>query len=331
MHIDSVRELKAELIRKHLMPLAASPAKISALGIAARAVADLDAIPRTIALGISAKGRQDFQLAVRVQNRALMRSATLDAIVKGAKGESEVQYIGRLVKRAPWNQIRQRPLLIGISIGHYKITAGTLGCFAQMRSDGSARILSNNHVLANENQAKKGDAIIQPGQFDGGKKDTDTVAALDRFVRLLTDKPNSVDCALATPRKTIAFDARTLTGLGNLAGTRPNPLDAGEAVAKVGRTTDVTRGRVTAIELDNVVVSYDIGNLRFDNQVEIEGAEQGPFSQGGDSGSLIVDANFQAAALLFAGGDQGGSNGQGLTFANPIQAVFDALRVDLLT
>ncbi len=331
MHIDSVRELKADLIKKHLKPLAASPVKISALGIAARAVADLDAIPRTIALGVSAKGRQDFNLAVRVQNRALMSSATLDAIVKGAKGESDVQYIGRLVKRTPWNQSRQRPLLIGISIGHYKITAGTLGCFVRMRSDGSPRILSNNHVLANENQAKKRDAIIQPGHFDGGKKGKDTVAALDRFVRLLTNQPNFVDCALATPRKTIAFDAHTLTGLGTLAGTRPGPLDAGEKVAKAGRTTDVTQGRVTAIELDNVVVGYDIGNLRFDNQIEIEGAGQGPFSQGGDSGSLIVDADFQAGALLFAGGDQGGSNGQGLTYGNPIQAVFDALGVDLLT
>jgi hypothetical protein len=69
--------------------------------------------------------------------------------------------------------------------------------------------------------------------------------------------------------------------------------------------------------------------LKFDNQVEIEGAGSGPFSQGGDSGSLIVDAGHRAVALLFAGGDQGGSNGQGLTYANPIRAVLDALKVDL--
>ena len=35
------------------------------------------------------------------------------------------------------------------------------------------------------------------------------------------------------------------------------------------------------------------------------GAEDGPFSQGGDSGSLIVDEKQLAVALLFAGGDQG--------------------------
>ncbi len=53
------------------------------------------------------------------------------------------------------------------------------------------------------------------------------------------------------------------------------------------------------------------------------------FSQRGDSGSLIIDADRRAVALLFAGSDLGGSDGQGLTFANPIHAVLDALKVDL--
>jgi len=42
-----------------------------------------------------------------------------------------------------------------------------------------------------------------------------------------------------------------------------------------------------------------------------------------------VDEELKAVALLFAGGDQGGSNGQGLTYANPIQTVLDTLKVDL--
>jgi hypothetical protein len=129
----------------------------------------------------------------------------------------------------------------------------------------------------------------------------------------------------------IEFDHRTLRGLGNLSGLGSEFLDTGAAVAKLGRTTGLTRGRVTAFELDNVVVGFDLGNLRFDNQVEIEGAaEDKPFSRGGDSGSLIVDADRRAVALLFAGSDVGGSNGLGLTFANPIRAVLDALEVHLM-
>ena len=120
-----------------------------------------------------------------------------------------------------------------------------------------------------------------------------------------------------------------LRGLGKLSGLGDAFLDEGTEVAKLGRTTGLTRGRVTAFEMDNVVVGYDIGNVRFDDQVEIEGAGDGPFSDGGDSGSLIVGRDRRGVALLFAGSDQGGANGQGLTYANPLRAVLDALKVNL--
>ena len=99
---------------------------------------------------------------------------------------------------------------------------------------------------------------------------------------------------------------------------------------KVGRTTGPTGGRVTAFDLDNVIVNYDKGNLRFDGQIEIEGVGNAAFSDGGDSGSLIVNARMEAAALLFAGGDSGGSNGLGLTYANPIHQRAERLESDAL-
>jgi hypothetical protein len=76
------------------------------------------------------------------------------------------------------------------------------------------------------------------------------------------------------------------------------------------------------------MVDYDAGTLRFNNQLEIEG-EKGAFSGGGDSGSLIVDSGSLAIALLFAGSDHGGPQGYGVTYANPIQTVLDALAVNL--
>jgi hypothetical protein len=82
--------------------------------------------------------------------------------------------------------------------------------------------------------------------------------------------------------------------------------------------------------VDDVVVDYDLGNVRFDDQIEIEGTGSGPFSDGGDSGSLIVDSRRFALAQLFAGTDSGGRNGMGLTYATPIQTVLDSLKVDLL-
>jgi hypothetical protein len=61
--------------------------------------------------------------------------------------------------------------------------------------------------------------------------------------------------------------------------------------------------------------------LRFDDQIEIEGAGSSSFSDGGDSGSLIFDKDRGAVALLFAGGDEGGSNGRGLTYGRAHDAL----------
>lgn len=81
---------------------------------------------------------------------------------------------------------RYRPIIpSGISIGHYKVTAGTLGTVVKDRSTGELFLLSNNHVLANSNDALVGDAILQPAAMDGGQNPADVVARLERYVRLL--------------------------------------------------------------------------------------------------------------------------------------------------
>ncbi|MGD9236882.1 MAG: hypothetical protein PVF09_09415, partial [Desulfobacterales bacterium] len=75
---------------------------------------------------------------------------------------------------------RFRPAPGGVSIGHVGITAGTLGCW--VIKNGQKVILSNNHVLANSNAAEIGDAILQPGPFDGGRFPQDHIANLTQFV-----------------------------------------------------------------------------------------------------------------------------------------------------
>jgi hypothetical protein len=287
----------------------------------------------TIALGVGRKGRDDYILAVRLQRRALESSPQLEAIRRQAKGEVDVRYIGRVTKLAakPWHQKRNRPLRMGGSVGHFKITAGTLGCFVRAGETGTVMILSNNHVLADENRARKGDAILQPGPLDDGQNPGDRIAVLSSFIRFNRTKPNLVDCAAAALDDGIKFNPTKLEGLGNLAGLGDAALTDDEIVGKVGRTTGTTRGKIVAFELDNVMVGdYRLGILRFDQQIEIEGDGSDPFSRGGDSGSLIVDKDVRGIGLLFAGGDLGGSNGLGLTYANPLRTVLDMLKVSLV-
>lgn len=330
MLLDHARALKASLLDKIVSEISL-PAVVRSLAIRSQSIRSVDQAMRSIALGISLWKKQP-RIAVRVQRPSLLDHPFVDRIRKLAHGEVDVRYVGRIGKLETSRtlQNKRRPLVMGCSIGHYEITAGTLGCFVRSKSDPTPLILSNNHVLANENHATSGDDILQPGGLDGGATPDDVVAQLVRFVRLKKSKANFVDCAIAQPLADIRYNEKKLGRFGNLQGLGPVFLDEGTPVRKVGRTTGETTGRVTAFELDNVVVNYDLGNLRFDNQIEIEGEGTGPFCEGGDSGSLIVNADNLGVALLFAGGDTGGTNGLGLTYANPLKTVLDQLKVELV-
>lgn len=330
MNLDDARDLKRSLTER-LVKRITQRMTARALDLPAGPLAGAKQIPPSLALGLARAGRGDFKLAVRIQQHSQTVDEHLATIRKQAAGETDERFVGPLRKLgAMSHRKRHRPLRIGTSIGHFGITAGTLGCFVRTRRGEQPLILSNNHVLANENRGKRGDAILQPGAYDGGKRPKDVIAALENLLRLKRSGPNVVDCAVCSIKDGIDYDASKLEGLGRLAGLGDALLDEGDAVAKVGRTTGLTRGRVTAFELDNVLVEFGLGVLRFDNQIEIEGDGQAPFGAGGDSGSLVVNADSRGVGLLFAGGDVGESNGRGLTYANPLRVVLDTLKVELL-
>jgi len=340
MRLASARELKAAIREAVLEGLAGTLRREGALVVAASRVAPAPPpMARTLALGITRVRGNDYRLAVRVQRRGL-EEAPLEAIRKRARGEVDVRYVGRIAPQVrrkaaaepeePWQQGRVRPLLIGASVGHHRVTAGTLGGFVVLRKGGKVRALSNNHVLADEDRGRKGDAILQPGAYDRGRAPQDRIGSLDRAVKLKPRSANRVDAALAAVDGAVAYDPRTLRGVGTLGGPSRVPIEDVRLVEKIGRTTGHTRGRVTAFELDNVVVAYDTGNFRFDDQIEVEGTEAA-FSQGGDSGSLVFSADERGAlGLLFAGSDQGGSGGTGLTYVNALGHVLSALKADIL-
>lgn len=84
------------------------------------------------------------------------------------------------------NVARVRPSPGGVSVGHFAITAGTLGLWVKRGGSDRFLILSNNHVLANSNQGTPGDAIYQPGPYDGGTAQ-DRIAVLTDYVTIRFD------------------------------------------------------------------------------------------------------------------------------------------------
>ncbi|HEV7693415.1 MAG TPA: hypothetical protein VGO52_21455 [Hyphomonadaceae bacterium] len=333
MKLDSVRSLKAQLSGGLASAAGVAAHNLSAFAVGVSASAAPKA-QRRVALGVtSGTGRNDFRLAARFpQKRNGAADAAARALHTMAKGEVEIRFVGKVRKQAkpPWYRSEQRPLLIGASIGHFNVTAGTIGAFVYVGHGRSLHVLSNNHVLANENHAKKGDAILQPGSYDGGADPDERVAELTDWKPLSVKRKNLIDAAIAKVVKDVDCERIIITGqTTSLAGVRKAPLDIDEIVSKLGRTTGFRRGKVTAVELDGLPVTYDDGDCVFDDQIEIEGGGQRPFSDGGDSGSIIMDGDGMACALLFAGGEEGGSNGKGLTYANPIAPVMDALNLRL--
>src|SRR3989449_10398794 len=147
---------------------------------------------------------------------------------------------------------RTRPAPGGVSIGHVQITAGTLGVLA--RRNGRAVILSNNHVLANQNAGRVGDPILQPGPADGGRLQ-DTIARLVDFVPIQFHdrRLGPLGRLLAALFAWAGLGVKRLpTGQVNLVDAAvAEPIDAGSAsrdILGVGRGTP-TRGPGVGIAL----------------------------------------------------------------------------------
>jgi hypothetical protein len=253
-----------------------------------------------------------------------------------------------------------RPIRPGASIGHRDSTAGTLG--AIVRRDSQRYLLGNNHVLAMLNAAQIGDPIFQPGPSDGGTLD-DAIAKLAGFelirfsgeasaapaiINTPTAQPqgcaaliaslfnrqptapiptpipttnptfpeNRVDAAIAIPNEGVATNSAILDL--NFAPVGVADPRLGMSVVKSGRTTGLTSGMITQVDV-TVDVDYGGKRARYVNQMVIT-----PFSQRGDSGSLVLNADRQAVGLIFSGSDV-------ISIASPIRFVLAAMRAELVT
>ncbi|MEW6207610.1 MAG: serine protease [Acidobacteriota bacterium] len=228
---------------------------------------------------------------------------------------------------------RERPAPSGISIGHFDITAGTLGGLVRDKETGNVVILSNNHVLANSNAASLGDPILQPGPADGGTDPADRIATLTRFVEILFDgSENRVDCAIATPVEpnSVIWNTKDVGPQTPLEARVLTEDDLGDFVHKTGRTTEHTQGFVQAL-FATVTVKYDLfQKATFVDQIIVsQSPAEEAFSNGGDSGSLVYDSQNRCVGLLFAG-SEGSAESPATTIVNPINFVLQQLNIEFL-
>src|SRR5271170_5462019 len=95
----------------------------------------------------------------------------------------------------PQQMAQIRPILLGVSGGNIHSIiktkkekgcfSGTLGSMVE-DSDENEYILSNNHVIADQNKAKSGQLIVQPGLVDVAclKSQSNQVATFSRTIKI---------------------------------------------------------------------------------------------------------------------------------------------------
>ncbi|MGZ5436266.1 MAG: hypothetical protein ACXWID_04545 [Pyrinomonadaceae bacterium] len=291
-------------------------------------VATIPRVESRLAVGYSQKSNGQYELELRVQSGKGAAYRKAQTFKELAKDEANIEIIptieipaqSEVTPRAVFTR-NARPLHIGLSISHEEGTAGTLGAFVSDERDRDC-ILSNNHVLALMNKGRNGDRIYQPGYPDQDPlENTDEIATVSKVLVISKTRRNLVDAALAV----IGQDSQgnDLEHTGNQiprgfgfpmqgkaiaeaasAEAMLESLRKDTAVCKIGRTTGFTEGSIGAVELDNVPVRTSLGIVYFDHVIQVNWqSNTEPFSEPGDSGSLVFTKNEGiAVGLHFAGG-----------------------------
>ena len=304
-----------------------------AQAMAFRASAAESPVGNVHATGVGVRGNKespgpnDFVIKVYVfEKQEVQAAAATPLLARARQGvEVDVEHLpiqvafrparrGRAAKPAAaanpaQHQARRRPAPAGVEIGPLGGDyVGTLGCFVRRGAgdDGPLFVLSNNHVLADVNRLPLGTEFTQP--FSASSEDV--IASLSDFEPIRFPSPGSqprnvIDAAVAG----VADEELVVLGrMLNIANYDPQLLAPrpGMSVTKAGRTTGVTTGTIRAIRVRGVQVNYGTRQnpiiATFDNAITITGRGGRPFSNPGDSGSVILDrVSGRPVALLFAG------------------------------
>lgn len=293
---------------------------------AASRLRDLVAQPNVVAVGIAEKeshGQLTGELALTfyVERKGDVPAAQqVPAMVPTSLARpdlpTDVVELGRI---APEALAQATPIVPGFSTGHPDIGAGTLGALVGPRA--RPRILSNSHVLAASGLAALGDPILYPGALDGGMPG-DVVARLSMAVPFDAggDFVNAMDAATARVLPSRRPELRSRIALLGVVPAGTTLPARGMQVAKVGRTTGLTRGEVRDVNFRFVLDYGDpVGSVGFTDQVLCT-----RYTAPGDSGSLVLEeATGLAVGLHFAGA------GGGSVFS-PIRPILRALRSRLI-
>lgn len=249
-----------------------------------------------VGLGFGLKetsGRLTSALAVRVYvarklpKNGLIRRLRIPEFVNGVP--TDVIAVGNF-------EFQSRPVALGSSISHFNGGTGSMGCIVTVPGAEDWFLLSACHVLAPKPNATAGDEILEPAASAGG---TSPIALLTDFESLQADgAANAYDAAIARVINKADIHPQ-LPRIGAVTTEVMEPV-LYQSVRKYGAATLHTVGVVTDVSADTSF-RFDGENYFFQDVVQVTGCG-GDFSEGGDSGALVVDALSNRPVALLIGG-----------------------------
>lgn len=278
------------------------------------------------------------QKVVPVKERKILPNAIAQAVsikyVHGGIAQAGAPPSGGV--QAPY-VLRNTAYTCGGSVHPARFTgAGTLGCLVKDAS-GTMFGLSNNHVTGMCSYSLDGEKILAPGHVDITANGIDpfTIGYHHTAMPMVHGNPDNVDILLNRDAALIriADVARVSSMQGDNYDTPAQAFGIfpGQRVEKVGRTTRHTSGVVIGQMAGPHPCTYNLPGVgsptAFFDPVYVIKGDNGPFSEGGDSGSLVTamigDQRF-AVGLIFAG------DTQGLSYALPLLPILTTLNVELI-
>lgn len=231
-----------------------------------------------------------------------------------------------------------------IGVGNNR-SAETLGALVH-NDNGDLFGLTNNHVIGRCNNTRQGLPILAPGVMDvmENVRSPFTIGLHHSVLTLRQGEPTAIDHKENTDAALLEIlDPNAVSSMqGELYDTPDQYADPEPEmeVEKVGRTTGFQQGiieseivgpwpltyKTVTYHSPDEVVNF-VGTVFFEPVFLIRGAS-GPFSQPGNSGSLVTTISGQArraVGLIFAG------RGNDASYMLPIRPILERFDVSLIS
>lgn len=363
---DAMKRRDAAKVRylRDYLKIGGRTSKLAAFGMSD--VADYVSPDQRLSVGIAfGKGDEAPGLALRVSKRDSMAHRAANDLAEEAEKDkswadvrvvenlavpsrTDVDPLGPEDADANGFPIGGDPLMVGVSVSHPKSPSGSLGGFVRFNG-GSEGIISACHVLANSGRGvelspeENAPLIYHPASRDvaGRLTPSHRIAKLRQFVELTTSSVE-LDVAVAAllpERQHIGNVIPSIRGARNagqpILAPPPNSAIAEfKTVAKVGRRTRYTEGRLSAGFFDDVPLEVPgQGIVYYSRMFEIESSSaRAPFAEPGDSGAAVFDIDSRKAFALVVGGGLWEDDGKArmLVYCCNLAAALDAMKVEWL-